>query len=162
MKKQLSKKQLKKQKTKQAILFEMVLLYPAFSYLHEQYKFAEKDDGPKTKEDYEFLKLAKQLTSKIALVISPYKSYQKEALQIINDILIEMDTEDINIVLFGTYLLNQHHYIENKKIHISLFDNIIDIEEYMLNKINSNKSADRIYETVNTFFKHAQKRVFAL
>jgi len=161
MKKQLSKKQLQKQKTKQAILFELILLYPAFSYLFVQYKSAKDEDGL-SQEDKEFLRLAKQLTSKLAFVIKSFKNYQKEALVIINKILDEMQMEETNLVLVSVNLLNLHHYIKNKKIHIGFFDHIIDIEDYMLGRIDDYEYIDKVNNMATLFYENAREKVYKL
>ena len=155
----ISKKQLKKIKAKQNLLYEIVLLLPSFSYMYEQ-QISAKEKSEDTKEEQKFILLTQQLTKKMAVVLKNYSKIQEEAVSVINEILIKLDSKGNNVFMIGLNLLLIHKELQNKKIHIGMTKHITDLEDSMLDQIQDYDYADKVRAKTEEFCELAKKKIF--
>lgn len=128
-----------------------------------QYQSSTKEHETKkyelTLKERELLATVKKLLSKIKLSLAMYGGYQKEAIDIFNTIIEEVDTSHTEQFMIGLNLLVQHCNTKNKMFKICSIREAIDLEDMALNTLNL-KCQEKSFESMELYTQLLNQEVY--
>jgi len=120
----MNKKNMKKKRSKELLLRELVLLVPAHSFMYQQMEeLSEKD---KLTRDYD---LSVIIVKKVSSTVGVYKVLHEEALHMWERIENKLEVGKFNIFLLGLCLLANHLELKNRKINLGVTDEILELQD---------------------------------
>ena len=128
----------KRDLVKNRTLFELSILLPAFHFLYLQLKSAQEKQPQNSLELSHELNITAKLVAKIAKLIRLFSSLQKDALDISNKAMhLHADlVEESNTFLLGLQLLDMYYNLQDKKIHLGLKDEFMELSDLVLNLLD--------------------------
>ena len=136
----------KKRKQDPQIVRELSLILVGFTYLWDRIQNTDKED--KTRD----VELARALCRKSGFIIKRFTiATQQKALDLNSKAqhlanqdynrykgIEPVDTEtQVNVFSLGLALFGQYHEIKNKKIHLGMLDELIDLQDYGEKNVNN-------------------------
>lgn len=161
------KRDLAKNKT----LFELSIFLPAFHFLYLQLKSAQQKQQQSSAVPSHELDITAKLVAKIAKLIRSFSALQKDALDISNkamQLYAEL-IEKSNTFLLGLELLDLYYNLQDKKIHLGLKDEFMELSDLVLNLLDKETIEQTIHvshliyahtiQTHEQLFGYKEKRV---
>lgn len=138
----------KRQRQTEQTIKELVLLVPAFTYLH---RASLKDDLTEEDAGTRDYILVKSISKTIAKRVRTHSGLQRRAIDLYNEIDAESKQDEYNVFMLGLCLLAKHQEVKGKRIHLGVIDEVLELQElsfsfYEAEEINRTADyADKIF-----------------